>query len=130
MSLRIQQLYDYGKDRPVKFKDVDSSKFEKEYTVNHDGSVFKVYSYNPPKELVKGKYIKDKNHFNGDYEDAPIDILVNEGGDVVEDEAHIVNELYNEYGEGRFQVWKQGGRPPQQRHFKNKFIVKESGEEE
>ena len=125
MSLRIQQLYDFEEDKPVRFEDVDVSKFDESYVVDYNGSKYRVYSYNPPKELVKGRDIKEKNHFNGEYDDAPIDVLVNDEGDVSVNEGFITHQLYKNYGEGRFQVWKQGGNPPQERYFKNKFIVKE-----
>lgn len=126
MSLRIQQLYDYEKDRPVRFNDVKESKFDNSYVVEYESRKYRVYEYTPPKELVPGMYIKDKNHFNDDFEDAPITVLVNKGEGTEVDEGFLADQLYRLYGEGRFQVWKQGGNPPQERYFKNKFIKKVS----
>jgi hypothetical protein len=104
MSLRIQQLYDYGKDRPVRFSDVNKGKFEESYTVEYESNNYRVYRYTPPKELASGKYVKDKNHFNGDFSDAPITVFVNKNGDRVINEAYLVHQLHEKYGEGRFQV--------------------------
>lgn len=124
MVLRIQQLYDYGNDRRVRFKDVDRDKFDDSYEVRYEGNTYVIYSYNPPKELVRGKYIKDRNLYRDGFDEAPITVFVNKGGDRVVDEGFIAHQLFEEYGEGRYQVWKQGGNPPQERYFKNKFIVK------
>jgi hypothetical protein len=107
MGYKIEVLYDYRKERPVKVSDIDSDSFDSSKVVEANGNKYRIYSYEG--KLIQDEYIHDKKLFYGDLEEMPITLLDNVGGRLEKNIPKITDRLYREYGEGRFLIMRYGG---------------------
>lgn len=128
MTYKIKQLYDYRKNRPVKLKDVDKSKFEDKESFEVDGETYRVWKYE--QRLIEDDYVKDKTLWKGDLEDSPVNIYTNVGGHLVIKNKKLSKNLYEKYGEGRIMIKHFGGDKDINYPFKNRFIEKIEEEED
>jgi hypothetical protein len=107
-------------NRSVKFRDLDRSMLkQKNETVE-----FTLYSYEPNSNPAgSSDQLLRKTMYNGSFKDAPIELFNNDQGSLVVDEMDLANELFEEYGEGVYSVYKFGGNPPKESYFENKVIA-------
>jgi hypothetical protein len=128
--LIIRKLRDNRAQEDVRYDDLPEKLVKRTTTVDYtDDSSFqnhryKVAEYEAGTEPVQGKYIKDVTKYKGSVDEAPIQIYSVENGEPVIDEERLIHEIYQEYGEGRVNVYKFGGNPPIESIFENKFIKK------
>ena len=107
MGYKIEILYDYRKNRPVKVDDIDNSSFDYSKVVEANGNKYRIYSYEG--KLIDHEYIHDKELFYGELEELPITLLDNKGGRLKKSIPKVTDRLYREYGEGRFLITRYGG---------------------
>jgi len=124
MGYKIKQLYDYRKNRPVLASDIDESSFSdvEEFSVN--GEKFRFYCYQGGSSLIQDDYVKDKVIWEGSLEDSPVIIYTNVGGRLKVKDQKLAKRLYNEFGEGRYNIVEYGGDRNIDYPFKLKFIEK------
>jgi len=124
MGYKIKQLYDYKKERPVVASDIDLSKFSNVEEFSVDGEKFNFYHYDGGSSLIQDDYVRDRNVWEGDLDDSPVTIYTNVGGRLKVKDQELGKKLYDEFGEGRYNVVEYGGDRSIDYPFKLKFIEK------
>lgn len=118
MSLIIRKMVLRKKNRRAKYRD-----FPKE-SLNYasEGSNFELYTYKPSSNPIDKDLTRKVDLYNGSIEDAPIDIYQKEDESIVYNQQNVAEQLYEEYGPGRFNVFIFGGNPPRESVFENTVI--------
>jgi len=124
VSYKINQLYDYRKDRPVLASDIDRSSFDDVSEFSVDGQRFRFYSYSGGSSLIQDDYVKDRVVWEGELDESPVDVYTNVGGRLRIKDEKIAERLYSEFGEGRYNIVHYGGDKNINYPFKLRFIEK------
>lgn len=124
MVFMVKKLWNYRKNEAVTVEDIPTDEFSKVETVEYRGDKYRVYVYEGSSKLIEDDYVRSKYVYKGDLEDAPLNMFVESDGTVYVNDERVVNDLYENYGEGQYRVYSFGGDKRIENFFKNRFIKK------
>jgi len=83
---------------------------------------YRLYRYPGGSLPIEDDYVKDVTKFKGDLSECPVDIYESTGEGLEVNRERLVHQLVEKWGEGRFNVYKFGGKPAYESIFENHFI--------
>lgn len=123
MSLIIRQLRRKEDYEPVRFSDFPEDGLEKVDSFDN----LELYAYEGGSNPIAENKVYSSELYNDDLNKAPINVLVNEDGDLKKDRRNIAKQLYDNFGAGRYNVFTFGGNPPRDPVFQN-LVIRERSE--
>jgi hypothetical protein len=128
LAIIIRKLRNNRKQEDVTASDVPNSYFttidDISYSENYREYRYRLYRYVGGSLLIRDDYVKDVTKFKGDLSECPVDIYESVETGIEVNRDRLVHQLVENWGEGRFNVFKIGGNPPRESIFENQFIKK------
>lgn len=122
MSLIIRQLRRKSDYRPVSFNDFPSDSLE--WVDSTDKVV--IYTVEPGSKPIPENKVYSEDVYNDDVDSAPIDVFVNDDGDVDKDRREVAEQIFDTYGEGKYNVFIFGGAPCYESVFDKPVVIKDN----
>lgn len=121
MSLIVRQLKKKSDYSPVSYNDFPRESLELEDSFEN----LELYTYTPGSNPIPKNQVYSEDVYNDSINDAPIDVFFNKDGDLNKDSREIARQIFDTYGEGRYNVFIFGGNPPREPVFDKPIVIRE-----